>query len=306
MKRKSKLRRNGYSAAIFLLMASLVSPSIAWAAPTPDQMSEARRRYDRALELSDEGNYDEALLELQRAYTLAPTYRLLYNLGVVSVAVHDYVKAIDYFNRYLIEGGSDIEPARVMEVQTQIDRLKNRIAKIRVDVSVPDADIAVDNILVGKSPLNTLLTINSGRHVVTASLQGYFPATTVVEVVGNETKVVSLNLIRSVVQEKASRPIPWLGWGITAALGVGTAVTGVFALNSESSYDAAVNRLGVSGSEVNSDYRKMRTWSVTSDALLVATVIAAGVSFYFTIKSPKTSREHTNTSAIVTPSGVAF
>jgi len=292
-----------------VLMVALLSPSLSWAAspkiPTADEMVEARRRYDRALELSDEGNYDEALLELQRAYALAPTYRLLYNLGVVSVAVHDYVKAIDYFNRYLVEGGTEIEPARVTEVQTQMERLRARTSSVRITVSAPNAEVSIDDVPMGKSPLGGPITINSGRHRISASLPGYFPATQVIELAGNDNKVVSLTMVQATVAaEKPSKPIPWLAWGITAALGAGAVVTGVLALNAESNYDSKVGTLGVSGSDVDSSYRTMRGFSLTCDAFLVGTVVAAGVSFYLTIKPVKQSKK---TGGIqVSPTGFVF
>jgi hypothetical protein len=261
-------------------------------APTPDKLDEARKRYDRALELSDEGNYDEALLELQRAYALAPTYRLLYNLGVVSVAVHDYVKAIDYFNRYLIQGGTEVEPARATEVETQIDRLRTRVARLRISTTVANAQVSIDDIPVGKSPIDNPITLNAGRHRVTASAPGYFPATSVVELVGNDIKSVTLSL-QIVTADKPSRPLPWLAYGVTAVLGGASIVTGVLALTTESSYDNKVNTLGVSGSDVSSSYEKMRVLSVTTDVLLGATIIAAGVSVYLTVKPIKTKSQST-------------
>jgi hypothetical protein len=288
---------------------ALLAPSFCWAAPTKtptaQEMSEARRRYDRALELSDEGNYDEALLELQRAYALAPTYRLLYNLGVVSVAVHDYVKAIDYFNRYLIEGGTEIDAARATEVQTQIERLRARTASVKITVSIPNADVSIDDVPIGKSPIGGPVTVNSGRHRVSASLPGYFPATQVVELAGNDNKAIALTLVQATVAaEKPSKPIPWLAWGITAALGAGAVVTGVLALNSESNYDSKVGTLGVSGSDVDSSYRTMRGFSVTCDVLLVATVVAAGVSVYLTVKPVKQQKKRMGIT--LSPSGFTF
>ncbi len=274
-----------------VLSLALLAPSVALAA-TPDQMAEARRRYDRALELSDEGNYDEALLELQRAYELAPTYRLLYNLGVVSVAVHDYVKAIDYFDRYLSEGGAEIDPARVNEVQVQVTRLHSRIAKLVVNVTVPGAEITIDDISVGRAPLTGPITVNAGRHRVAATLSGYFPASASIEAAGNESRTVTLTLVRpTVAPEKPAHPIPWLGWGITAALAAGTTVTGVLALTTESSYDTKVGTVGSSADDVSSTYRRMRELSVTSDVLLGATIIAAGVSLYLTLKPIKAKKE---------------
>jgi len=57
------------------------------------QRKEAEARYKRALELFNDGSYDAARLELKRAYELAPTYRILYNIALVNVELNDYVGA---------------------------------------------------------------------------------------------------------------------------------------------------------------------------------------------------------------------
>lgn len=306
------IRHSHFRATALAVAFALTAPSWAWAAPnkpppTPEQMNEARRRYDRALELSDEGNYDDALIELQRAYELAPTYRLLYNLGVVSVAVHDYVKALDYYDRYLKEGGTDIDAARVEEVEKQMERLRPRIARITVTVSVPGADVRLDDVDIGHAPLSTEIPVNAGRHKVSASAPGYLPSDAFVELAGTESRRVNLQLIEAAVAgpQKPSKPFPWLGWGITAALGAGAAVTGVLSLSAASKYDNDVGTLGVSGDQVSSDYRKMRNFSYVTDGLLVATVIAAGVSLYFTIKPAKAQSKERAT-VHIRPDGFVF
>lgn len=300
------------------LVLSIVAPPLAWAEPqiapaapaaaqpTADQMAEARRRYDRALELSDEGNYDDALIELQRAYQLAPTYRLLYNLGVVSVAVHDYVKALDYFDRYLKEGGTEIEPSRVDEVQKQMERLRPRIARISISVSVPGADVRLDDQEIGHAPLVTEIPVNAGRHRISATATGYLPADAFVELAGTEARRVQLNLVQVETNApKSSKSIPWLGWGITAALAAGATVTGIVALNAASKYDDDTSTAGIPASNVSSDYHKMRNFSYVTDGLIVGAVIAGGISLYFTLKPAKKDTKEMVT-AHLTPNGFVF
>ena len=77
------------------------------AEPAPEaseQRKEVEARYKRALELFNDGSYDAARLELKRAYELAPTYRILYNIALVNVELNDYAGALDAFERYLSEG----------------------------------------------------------------------------------------------------------------------------------------------------------------------------------------------------------
>jgi hypothetical protein len=301
-------RRRGWRHVVSVVLAlALVAPRAAHATPTnptPAEMSEARARYERALALTEEGNYDEALLEFQRAYAVAPTYKLLYNLAVVSVAVHDYVKAVDYFERYLIAGGTEVEPVRAADIDKQLERLRARIATIRVTVNVPGADVAIDDVVVGKAPLAKPITVNPGRHRVSASSTGYFPTATVVELAGRDDRPVALSLVQEQVAQpvKPSRPLPWVAYGVTAALGAGATVTGLLALGARDTYKSKADTLGASADEVASSYRTMRALSITCDALLVGTVVMAGISTYLTLRSPKEKA----TASRFLPNGLVF
>src|SRR3954452_22502455 len=95
---------------------------------------EARERYDNAVKLYEEGAYDAALVELNRAAELRPSYKLYYNIGQVRYAMHDYAAAIDAYRRYLDQGGDKIPSSRREQVQKELNELAQRVAKLTVDV----------------------------------------------------------------------------------------------------------------------------------------------------------------------------
>src|SRR5262252_5103847 len=55
---------------------------------------EARLRYERAVQLYNEGDPEGALVEFERAYKISPTYRLLYNIGSIRLQLNDYAEAL--------------------------------------------------------------------------------------------------------------------------------------------------------------------------------------------------------------------
>ena len=87
---------------------------------TPAQRDEARARHMRGVELYNEGEYKLALIEFERAYAIAPSYKMLYNIGQVRAQLGHYAKATLAFERFLAEGGSRIAPDRVAEVERDI------------------------------------------------------------------------------------------------------------------------------------------------------------------------------------------
>ena len=114
------------------------APSAAPAAaaePSP-QEQEARTRVQRGLALFDEGEYRVALVELERAYEILPSYKILYNIGQIHVQLGEYARALTTLRRYLDEGGTEIAKERRDEVEKDIAGLWTRVAKLSITINV--------------------------------------------------------------------------------------------------------------------------------------------------------------------------
>jgi hypothetical protein len=273
-------------------------------APTPQQIEEARSRFQRALELAEDGDFDASLLELRRAYELAPSYRLLYNIGLVYQELKEYARSYDAFERYLSEGGSEVPPDRAVDVRRRLDRLRSRVGYLWITSTVPGAEVFVDDLSVGRTPFNASLRVNSGQRRVSVRLPGHPTETRVIELAGGEVSSVAFDL-RLPAAAAAAPPrsaVPWISWGVTAALGVGATVTGVLALQSASSYDQ--QQRSAPGQDLGPAYDKLHAYGLTTDILLGATAVGALVSTYLTLHQPK-ARPGTESGVVVVPGGVA-
>jgi hypothetical protein len=265
----------------------------------PAKLAEAQRRYARAIELFDEGNFEVALLEFRRAYELAPNYRILYNLGQVSVQLSNYNAALTYFEQYLATGQDKLPAERVAEVTKEIDRLRGRVANVQIKVSgVDDATVSIDDEVIGKvrpSPIR----VNAGRRRVTVTAEGRAPMTQLVEVVGGDNREVPFvfPLLASAKSSgdapppRAARSVPWVGWGITGVLTAGAVVTGILATSKTSSFDTMQGQFGANAGELDSLRTQARTFAITTDILAAGAIVAGAISLYFTIKTPAELRK---------------
>ena len=118
-------------AALFLLV-----PSPALAQPTKDQIAEARAHYKKGLDLYEEGDFDAALIEFQRAYDTAPAYKILYNIGLVQRQLKDYAGSLRSFKKYLEDGGKRIDAKRQTDVEKDIEKLSGRVAQVKLTTNV--------------------------------------------------------------------------------------------------------------------------------------------------------------------------
>jgi tetratricopeptide (TPR) repeat protein len=251
---------------------------------TSETVTEARAHFRKGLELYQDGDFQAALIELERSYALEPRYRLLYNLGQVAYALRNYVDAERYFIEYLEKGKGEIPADRRADVEGDLERLRGRIATVRIQVSRRGARIAIDDRTLGIAPIATPVRLSAGTHRVTADLSGYAPVHQEMDVVGGDALTVTLtfgprlNEAPAAVAKTNDSGITWPLWtGVaTGAFGIAAGALGYSASQDENAYEAALGR-HTSPEELDAIADRARTKALLSDVFL-GTAIVCGVA----------------------------
>jgi Tetratricopeptide repeat len=301
---------------------------------------EARAHFQRGVDFFKEGDFRAALIEFKRAYEIAPNYKVLYNLGQTSLELQDYASALRSFDRYLSDGGKEVPAARRTQVDGEIEKLKKRVARIEVTTNVPDAEIFVDDVSVGHTPLSAPVAVSAGRRKISA-LKGGLTSTRMVDVAGGDSTAVSLEILaptaapaaprapepaRTPVRTPEATPPPvvlvpaapavaaqrsqgnkalWVGITVTGALAAGTVATGIFTLRSKKDFDNTIARYGVEPQAVSDARSKTRTLALVTDILAGATVVAGGITVVSVLVGGGSSKEQAKALAMsVTPGGL--
>lgn len=321
-----EMRSRGFFASVLSISLALSAASVpfmeqaALAAPSDDAVAkaEAKTRYDKGVKLYGEGAYEAALVEFQRAYDLNPSYKILYNIALIHQQLNDFVDALRNYQRYLEGGKGDIASARRTEVEKSIAQVKQNIATVTISVDLVGADITVDDVSVGKSPLDEAILVNAGRRRIAAS-RDKASATKVVVVAGGDTIAVDLRMAVASTSTEATpalpppsttvdanpkasgRSIPWVGWAITGGLAAGAVVTGVLALQSASTLASDRDTVGAPRSQLDDDQSKTKRWALITDVLAAGAIVAGGISLYLTLKKPSgDGKDTTSTTASTT------
>ncbi len=187
----------------FALAVALSSPALAQQEVSPQARAEARERFERGLELYEEGQFRAALAELEQAYEVAPAYQVLYNLGKVYAQLGDAVRATDAFDQYLREGGADIPDERRAEVEQDLERQRARIARVMVRTNVDGSTVMVDGADVATTPLDEPLRVTAGEHVIGARAPRHDAATRRIQLAGGVLESVELEL-HEVTEERGA------------------------------------------------------------------------------------------------------
>ncbi len=304
---------------VFSVLGVVVgSSSIARAQAPSGQAAkdEAQDRYKRGIELYEEENFTAALVEFKRAYELIPAYQVLYNVARTCYQLRDYVCALRTFERYVADGASSIDAKRKEEVEREMVSIRRRVANVTLRATA-GATISVDGGAVGDAPLPTVLHVNEGRRLIRATMVGHDPVEKVLDYVGGATTSLDLSFSAQSVAtgpqrdytvpstEKSSSNAKWYLWGGTAVLAVATGVTGGLALGA--SGDAKdIRNNGGSLSDYDSAESKMRSLSVVTDVLGIAT-LGMGVAALIVTLSSGSSEARTSAATVpVSARGFTF
>jgi hypothetical protein len=307
------VRSRSQTAAVLVLalLAVPAFPTVAGAQSRPaaevSKTDEARQRYERGLKLYEEGAFDGARSEFERAYALAATYKLLYNIGVVYAQLADFVGAIKFLEQYLQEGGAQIPEARRNEVTKLLSELRSRVAKLQVRVNEPDSDVYIDDVLVGRSPLAESVAVNPGRRKVSATKKGRVPSSKVIDVASADRANVELELaavpVVREIRDAPTRRVPWLGWAATGVLAAGAGVFGYVAVTQSSKLKDERAVPNPDADLLASRSSQTKTYGYLADGLAVGALVVGVVSLYYTIKwgKPAATAPTTGHNLTVTP-----
>jgi hypothetical protein len=286
--------------------ASATPPADSSAAPA----DEASQRFQRGVKLFRERSFDAALADFNRAYELAPNYRVLFNIGQVQVERGDYVAALKIFRQYLSEGGSAIDAARASDVQAEISRLEGRIAKITVTSNVEGAELLVDGEPFGTLP-QAHVPVNAGSRRISLRKKGYEGDEIRVMLATGEEKTVELKLVQKGSPQASPTPATaaeptatpasapaadtkassglgvgfWASLSATVIAGGATAVFGVLTNDANNAYDSALNRYPGSQSRIDDARHDLKRNALLTDVCGAITIVGLAGTTYFAVTS---------------------
>lgn len=304
-------------------------PSAALAAEAesdPGATQKARSSFHRGVQLYNEGSFEAALAEFGKAYQASPNYRLLYNIGQTQYDLHDYVAASRSLEKYLKEGGSEIPAERRAQVAELNRKLEDRIATVDIACNLDGAEIRVDDLPVGVSPLTTPVLVNAGPRRITAVKTGFPMAARRITVAGTEKAKVTVELVhspaeasafrtaagtddivqrRDLIQKKSSRALLITSSVLAGSCAVATGVFAILALQARNDFNAELTKVPNTRDRVDDARSKMNVYAHATDAFGAATLLSASVVLYALLSdggdSNTTKQSNTKRSVALAP-----
>jgi PEGA domain len=190
-----------------IAIAIALTPLAAAAQSAPPQSAgpsgDARAHFAHGVTFYDEADYSAALVEFQRAYTVAPAWQVLFNIGQSYFQIRNYAEALVTLKRFVDEGQDRIPEARRVVVEAELADLANRVGHAKITSNLSGARITIDNSEVGVTPLREPVLASVGVRRVKAAIPRGAPVEQEVSVPAGETVDVHLDF-----PEPAPAPAP--------------------------------------------------------------------------------------------------
>jgi tetratricopeptide (TPR) repeat protein len=220
------------------------------ASPAPDSpaLTEAREHQRRGRALLESGNPNGAHAEFQRVYDLLEghprRFMALSNIGRAYQALGEYDRAMEYYQRYLDEGGPQADDRAVVEAS--IAALNDLLGALDISVQGPRRiEIWIDNRHIRDTP--GTVRVPGGRHTIEVRAEGWNASRQEVQLSSHQT--IPLRFV--LTQPHGLSPTLFrVGVGVTAATLVAGGVLAIVAYSARASIDAQLNsdqRLLVAG-----------------------------------------------------------
>jgi tetratricopeptide (TPR) repeat protein len=311
---------------VFSLVPLLATVSVA--AQEEEGTREATKHFQTGVTLYGDADYHAALVEFQRAYTLAPNVAVLYNVAEAQYQLQDYARALTTFERYIaMTPASD---SRRSEVEQTLAVLRSRVGHLSVVTDPPSAEVSIDDLPIGKTPFEQPVTVSIGPRKVTAALFGHQTVTKRVDITAEDSLTLTIQLpaivpdgaqpprastqqtsaVHSASSAEASRHtaavLRTLGWATTGVFAAGAVSFGILALKSSSDLAQARATYPTTRDTLDRDANATKLYSVLADSLTAAAVVVGGITLVSSLSTSSSRKEPTSARFWLGPTSANF
>lgn len=163
------------------------------AAKNDPQMIEAKRHFDQAVALFNDGDFGGALAEFEASYKIHASAGVLYNIGLTQKALYRYDEALGSLRKYLVDA-QKIPKDKRAEVTQLISEIQALLATVTFAVTPTGTSVVLDGRQLGQAPTLGSYGVAAGMHTFEFSADGYKPAKRELKVVAGQPLTLTVSL----------------------------------------------------------------------------------------------------------------
>jgi hypothetical protein len=173
------------------------APVLAQPAPVIDANTLARQRalFAQGNQLYDQGKFADAEAAYLEAWKLKKSFDVAGNLGNLEADLKKWRPAAEYIAYAIREFPAGGKPGLRDELLRRLSEAKAQVGTLRIQVNRPGAEVYVDGVSVGVTPLPGEVFVDPGNHLIEVRLEGFPPAQANVAAARGRTDDVAVNLV---------------------------------------------------------------------------------------------------------------
>lgn len=209
------------------------SPTTAATSPQSDD-ERAMDLFRKGIDAHKQGQLAEAEGFYHKAFDLKKSYDIAGNLGDVELKLGRVRDAAEHLSFTIKNFPLTGRPELRERMQNALKEAKAQVGSVRVSVSVDRADIFIDGVKVGASPLQDEIFVDPGPHKFEAKLKEHKPAAQEIQATKGVALEVKLTLIPEIPPPPPKRSkVPAVVLGVVAGVGAGVGIGTFLASNSK-------------------------------------------------------------------------
>ena len=159
----------------------------------------SKKHFKKGVVLFKKGSYQEALEQFLTAYDLHPHIKMKYNIGVCLYRMEKYARAGNELEEFLVEEGANAKGKVVTEVFEALESIKQEVGVITIETETKNAEILVDGVLHGRTPLVSGIYLEPGPHEIKAMTDDDKIWSKVIKIDEGESRILEVELVKKPV-----------------------------------------------------------------------------------------------------------
>lgn len=235
--------------------------------------------------------YDNAVTAFAKAVEAGDDIALTYQLAIAEDKAGAAAASYKHL-KLVLDPKAGAKPDLVKKAQTKLDEVAGKIGVVSLVITPDGTQVSLDGVQIGEAPMTEPLVLDPGTYTLAFSAAGFQPKQVEIKAeAGSESeRKIELDPVPIVVQrteqEQPEAPPPvtppsmlpvYIGGGVTAALIVTSAITGIAAISKHSTFTDPKT----STADRKDAQSAGRTLAHVTDACMVAAVLGATVTAYW-------------------------
>src|SRR6185436_14978845 len=159
------------------------------------QVEQARQLYKDGVREAGRGRWEKARRLFLEAFRLRPHFQIAFNLGQAELQIGEFSKAAEHLD-FFLRTVQDVAAQERQKARLMLDEAERQVATLVLSTNQAGAEVLVDGVSVGTTPLGRDVFVAPGRHVIEARLDGFSTVTDERTVVAGAYLLIALPMIK--------------------------------------------------------------------------------------------------------------